>query len=27
MRRNIHAYAGEVFEMVMTRVKARVFSG
>ena len=27
MRRNIHAYAGEVFEMVMTRVKAEVFSG
>jgi len=27
MRRNIHAYAGEVFEMVMTRVKAQVFSG
>ncbi|HSE15041.1 MAG TPA: hypothetical protein VLB08_05565, partial [Candidatus Deferrimicrobium sp.] len=26
-RRNIHAYAGEVFEMVMTRVKAQVFSG
>jgi len=26
MRRNIHAYAGEVFEMVMTRVKAQVFS-
>jgi len=25
MRRNIHAYAGEVFEMVMTRVKAEVF--
>ena len=27
MRRNIHAYAGEVFERVMTRVKAKVFSG
>jgi len=27
MRRNIHAYAGEVFEMVMTRVKAQVLSG
>jgi len=27
MRRNIHAYAGEVFEMVMTRVKAEVFAG
>lgn len=27
MRRNIHAYAGEVFEMVMTRVKDQVFSG
>ncbi len=27
MRRNIHAYAGEVFDMVMTRVKAQVFSG
>jgi hypothetical protein len=27
MRRNIHAYAGEVFEMVMARVKAQVFSG
>jgi hypothetical protein len=26
MRRNIHAYAGEVFEMVMARVKAQVFS-
>jgi len=27
MRRNIYAYAGEVFEMVMARVKAAVFSG
>jgi hypothetical protein len=27
MRRNIHAYAGEVFERVMTRVRAQVFSG
>jgi hypothetical protein len=27
MRRNIYAYAGEVFEMVMARVKAEVFSG
>ena len=27
MRRNIHAYAGEVFGEVMTRVKARVFAG
>jgi len=27
MRRNIHAYAGEVFEMVMARVRAAVFSG
>jgi hypothetical protein len=27
MRRNIHAYAGEAFDMVMTRVKAQVFSG
>ncbi|OIP33506.1 MAG: hypothetical protein AUK27_10285 [Deltaproteobacteria bacterium CG2_30_66_27] len=27
MRRNIHAYAGEVFGGVMTRVKARVFAG
>ena len=27
MRRNIHAYAGEVFEMVMSRVKSQVFSG
>ncbi len=26
-RRNIHAYAGEVFETVMTRVKAQVFPG
>jgi len=26
MRRNIHAYAGQVFETVMTRVKAQVFS-
>lgn len=27
MRRNIHAYTGETFERVMTRVKSRVFSG
>jgi hypothetical protein len=27
MRRNIHAYAGEVFELVMARIKAQVFSG
>lgn len=27
MRRNIYAYAGEVFEMVMARVKSAVFSG
>ncbi len=27
MRRNIYAYAGEVFEMVMARVRAAVFSG
>lgn len=27
MRRNIHAYAGEVFELVMSRVRAQVFSG
>ena len=27
MRRNIHSYAGEVFELVMARVKAQVFSG
>ena len=27
MRRNIHAYAGEVFETVMAGVKAQVFSG
>ena len=27
MRRNIYAYAGEVFEMVMARVKTAVFSG
>jgi hypothetical protein len=27
MRRNIHAYAGEVSEMVITRVKAQVLSG
>lgn len=27
MRRNIYAYAGEVFEMVMSRVRAAVFSG
>ncbi len=27
MRRNIHAYAGEVFEMVMSRIKSKVFSG
>ncbi|GAB4235511.1 MAG: hypothetical protein OHK0028_12110 [Deltaproteobacteria bacterium] len=26
MRRNIHAYAGEVFETVMTRVKSQVFA-
>jgi hypothetical protein len=27
MRRNIHSYAGEVFELVMARIKAQVFSG